>query len=95
MNAAEKMRMDAILNNIGPPPDWFNDILYDDGVVKADDELHSPDGIEMHRPMPGSSDFRMLLVYPMLPNMLLLMQQQLPGVERISPLPVIRESGLL
>ena len=55
MNAAEKTRMDAILNNIGPPPDWFEDILNDDGAVDANDELRSPDGIEMHRPMPGMS----------------------------------------
>jgi hypothetical protein len=64
ISAAEKKRMDAILNTLGPPPEWFSDPIDDDEIVDAEVELQSPDGVTMHRPMPGSSESRMSVGVP-------------------------------
>ncbi len=61
--------MDAVLAAIGPPPEWFNyvggDRKDDDSGDSKDGEsgdsafvfsLNSPEGIEMHHPMPGTSE---------------------------------------
>ena len=65
MSAAEKKRMDAVLETLGPPPEWISDTINnDDDVVDADVEMSSPDGILMHRPMPGSSESRMSVGVP-------------------------------
>jgi hypothetical protein len=56
--------MDAILNTLGPPPEWFSDPIDDDEIVDAEVELQSPDGVTMHRPMLGSSESRMSVGVP-------------------------------
>ncbi len=56
MSAAEKKQLDAILDTLGSPPDWFDVDVDDDGIVDAKSELQSFDRVIMHRPMSGNSE---------------------------------------
>ena len=60
MSAREKECMNAIIDTLGAPPDWFDD----DGIIDAESELQSPNGFTMHCPMPGSSESRMFVGIP-------------------------------
>jgi hypothetical protein len=68
-SAEEKARMDAVLAAIGPPPEWFNDVGGDrndddsgdskdgeSGGSAFDFSFNSPEGIEMRRATPGTSE---------------------------------------
>jgi hypothetical protein len=62
------MQMDAVLAEMGPPPDWSDDTNDSNtgefGSSAVDDSLKSPEGVEICRTMPGSAETQMSVGVP-------------------------------
>ena len=39
----KRRQMDAIIATLGPPPEWFSDLIDVDDIIDAEVELQSPD----------------------------------------------------
>ena len=67
-SAEERMQMDAVLAEMGPPPDWSDDTndskTGEFGSSAVDDSLKSPEGVEIRRTMPGSAETQMSVGVP-------------------------------